>query len=710
MQEREKGSHKEGSGPEESTLVESIRSMPRIRPGRAFKVRVNLYARFPGLGSYMVARREASRIERSILGTEPPKRAAWLASMGRIATAVAVVLVLALGIFGSLTFAARNSRPGDALYSIKRFREDMELSLTWDRSKKVQKSLALAEARLSELDYLITRNKLDAREVKAVIRDYGERTRAVEDILREDIQLQGAQGVAAQLKVIRTTEKNIERRLAAAGPGASLVRAAGAQVTVRDVSGRQSLDGGKSSIKYRTDADGVVSFDVELSEPGRAKDLEAYIELDGRSEVLPVFSACLRPSNGTLSGTVTPVVPSVVLNRPEMFSLKLASSDASRLAGRSIRLKDASRTSNINGVDGEVTVVTDSAGVCSFTVTKKSLDRVSRISASVLGGSSPGLAGPQDLGEVLVVGGLKLPSDGARSSDVSVRAVGPEAGPQSIELNNGLVRVTVSAGRPGQVIESVTGVTNSGRAGPLNDTLRGEDTPADLIKTSGPRLAFAGNEAAGYEVSFEAHMGQAVVSKTYRVTLARGNPYATIDCRVEVSGEPVDTASGAIIADFFRLQIPTGGAVNVSGNDVSAAGDNSSMLSFQVGAPYAMVDSNGSIEILACPIDSETYPSAWVLGRDSLALRLPENAGRVGADSSVTLLLGITDRQGVKEFTARVMRGVGSSVPPESAGETDGQGFLVTTDPTSRELKKGTRKLTLTIFKEYEKVFEAPPD
>lgn len=699
MSDKEEQNRKGTPHDAEDTLaiVERIRSIPRIRPRAAFRLRMSLYSHLPALGNYLISRHEASMIERRILGPTAKGRSGWVASAGRIATAVAVILVLALGAFGTLTFAARNSNPGDALYSLKRFRENIEIAFTWDRSKKVEKSLVLAEARLSELDYLISRKKLDASSVAEVAGDYGARRRAVENILREDNGLRDARGVANQLKIIRTTEKNIEKRLAAAGAQAALAPAEGALVTLKDVRGGVSLNG-RSSLETTAGADGQVSFTANLG--GReARDLEAHIELDGRSEVLPVFPAAAVTSSGPLSASVSPTPAAVFLDRPEMFTLTLSSSDGSSVSGRSVNLHDSTDTSYINGVAGEVSLVTDSEGRCSFSVSKRSLERVSRVSAAVVNGT------PQELGEVLVLGGLKAPGAGADKNGVTERSSGPANGPQVIELDNGLVRVTTTnTSRPGIVIESVNGVGSTGKAGPLYEPMLSQAAPAGA-KTVGPRLMFAGAESAGYEVSFEVPVGRGTVRKTYRVVLARGNPYATVSCRVEVNGNPGEAAGGSPTADVSKLEISSGCEIGIGGEAVSLPGQGSTLVSFKVGAPFTVLDSSSGQVIFACPLDSGIYPSAWVVDGNGIAFRLPESATRDGADETLTAIIGVTDRDGIVALQNTAVRGEGEVTTAVATEQTAGEGFLITSSPSLSEVLKGKRRIEFDIFKRYEKVF-----
>lgn len=683
------------------TTAERIRSLPRIRPTRSFKIRMTLYSLIPALGSYMVKKHEASEIERRILGTETRRRPQWAVSAVRVTAAVVVVLILAFGVFGVLTFAARNSKPGDALYSVKLFREDLELAFTWDNAKKAEKSLALAEARLSELEYLIAMNKLDADRVEAVASDYSDRTRVVEDLLRQDKALPGAQNVASQLKLIKLSEKNIERRLAAVGPQAAFAPAEGARVTVYDASGNPVFGDGKSMVKAKAGDRGQVDFVADVDGPQGARNLGALIELDGRSEILPLFGAGAPQSAGTLSAAVLPSPPALTLEQPELFTITLTSSTGGGISDRVLQLKDTTGTSTINGVNGNAEVVTDREGKCPFTVTKKSLDHVSRISATTVDASR------QDLGEILVLGGLEtVGPPGSAAGTVNVKSYGPASGPQSIELDNGLIRVAVDSDSPGAVIERITRVATGTSAGPLSDPLLGGETPADGVKTSGPRLAFAGQQSAGYEVTFEFPCGRSAVRKTYMVTLAKGNEYATVKCRVAVSGAPGEGVDTSPILNICGLAVPTGTEAEISGRKVTAATSTSpTTLNFDVGSTCAVMALNGSQVLLACPIDSDFCPDSWTVAKNSVGLRLPAASGGAGADSTVTAMIGVTDQAGLPVLEARTVHGVGESSQEQGAAQST-EGFLITTNPAAGELVKGRQRIRVGVYKQYDSLFE----
>ncbi len=678
------------------TIVERMRSLPRIKPTRMFRARMLFFSLFPALGVYFANKHEASIIERSILGTDVRKPRGWVVSAGRIAVGVALVLILAFGAFGTLVFAARNSKPGDALYSVKRFGEGLELAFTWNDTQKAEKSLSLAQARLSELDYLISKKKLDAGEVRSVVNDYSDKTKAVEDLLSQGGAGSDSQELASQLKVIKTNEKNIEKRLAAAGPQATLAAATGAQVTVKDSSGSPTISG-RSELKTRAGNNGQVSFIADLSDTRTTGNLEVLVEQDGRSEILPLYPAEARPNTGPITARVTPAAAALAVGQPQLFTLTLFASDGSRTAGRQLRLIDNTGTSSINGAPGEVSLVTDSTGTCTFTLNKESLDHVSRITARLSDSTF------EDLGEVLTVGGLLTQGAGRDTTAVRATSIGAASGSQNIELDNGIIKITANGNTTGEVIEGMTGVALAGSTGPVYDPVV-STVQQSLVLSSGPRLTFASPDAAGYEVSFEFPVGNATVRKTYVVALARGNRYATVRCTVEVGGSSGNADTSSILG-VFNLQAPAGAGVEVSGKKVSLPGsDNPALLDFQAGAPSAVLSSSGFKVVLACPIDAETYPQSWVLGNGYVGLRLPASAGQAGAETSVTALVGISDQQGLAELEAQALRGVGEVTPAQTTA-LPSNGFLVTTNPPVDKLTSGTQRVKLGIFKQYERVF-----
>ena len=702
MTDTEREGHKEISGPEGMPeIIERISALPRIKPGRAFRARMAIYCYLPSLACRLIEGRRASYSALRGPDGEADRRPAHAVSPARVATAVALVLLLSFGVFGALVLAAKHSQPGNPLYSIKRFRENLELVFTWDKAKKAQKNLALAQTRLSELDYLIANKKLDPASLTTVAGDYTAKRVAVEDMLRQDSAMPDAQDVASQLRVVDTTAENIEKRLASAGAFAALSPASGAQVTVRDTSGRPTLDAGKNSVRAKPGASGQVSVSANIDGAEGARNLEAFVELNGRSEVLPLFPASFESTHGTVSATVSPRTSAIEIGRPQLFTLTLRASDGAGVGGREVRLVDKTGTSTINGVSGEVILTTAYDGSCTFSLTKNSLDHVSRITATMINGTA------YDLGDVLTVGGLKTVAGNGRPSGVNVKNIGPAAGPQNIELDNGLIRVTAGGGRRGYIIDSITGVAEPGQAGPLYDPLAIDNSgnEADNTEVTGPRLAFANAGAAGYVVDLEAPNG---LRKSYQVALAKGQAYVTVTCRIESNqekGRVLNNQESSI--EVSRLEISQGSELNVSGNKVPPnTSGNPLELIFQVGRPYTVVESGGCRSIMTFPINSETYPDGWSLGRSYIApvVRSLFAGSRSGAN--FTFILGTGDSKLINYLKTQSLRGI-EGTPREEAQQvaSDGaDGFAIKSSPSIDVLRNGKQTLELSIYKRYERV------
>ena len=677
-----------------------MRLIPRVRPRPFFRIRVLLYTHLPSLGAHLATKNEASIIERRVLGTQAAVRPPALRlSFARVLATVAVIAVIAFGSFGALSLAARNSMPGDILYSVKRAREDLELALTMDKSKRLKKNLTLAEARLAELDQLLSGSPVEARNIELAVQDYRERTTAVEDVLSKNGQLEEARGFAEDLRALRNAEMSIEKRLTAASAHAVLAPASGARVTFVDIDGRLSVNE-RNMFKTTVASDGVTSFKGANLEGGGADRIEVTIELDGRCEVMPLlrndYSA--KPG-GPLSCSITPGVSSLLLNEPQRFTLSLSTCDGRSTAGRKVRLSDVSRTSLINGEAAGVTLLTDSEGRCEFAVTKHSLARVSRISAKVLDGL------PQDLGEVIVLGGLKVAQVDSVNSGVITRVSGPSSGPQNIEFDNGVIRLsTGTSTKPGTVISSLSDTGSGESVGPLFDPLAsGCHLPSD-VTTEGPKLVFSGADAAGYEVSFNVPVGETVVRKTYLVSLKRGNSFATVECTVQIDGNEIEPLDERPLSDVMELALPQECKAFVADRPVAFSGANATLLNFDVSAPYVVLKRNTHEAIMACSLSSAAYPIAWVFEDGGLALRLGPDSLSGGFNEKVTAFIGVSDEAGIGELKDTAFWGIGGVSEPSGNGSDSTDGFAIEVSPALEQVSRNEQEVSIRVYKLYEKL------
>jgi hypothetical protein len=81
-------------------------------------------------------------------------------SMVSVLATIAIVLGLVFGGAGATVYAAQDSQPGEALYNVKTFSEDVRLELTTDPQAKFQLALALANQRALEIGTLIQEGEL----------------------------------------------------------------------------------------------------------------------------------------------------------------------------------------------------------------------------------------------------------------------------------------------------------------------------------------------------------------------------------------------------------------------------------------------------------------------------------------------------------------------------------------------------------------------
>ncbi|MCG2795957.1 MAG: DUF5667 domain-containing protein [Actinomycetia bacterium] len=664
-------------------IVREIRSIPRHSPRPVFRFKVFVFALFPGLtSSFATGRAEGEKPRRRTVPT--PLRAAACS---------ALVLAVAMLIFGGLSLAARNSKPGDDLYFVKRAWESVDLAFTWDRAAKARKYLDLADTRLSELDRLIQAGQLTPDRIDAAGHDYVSKTRAVTEMLAEDGTLAQAPAIAARLGVLKTTGKNIERRLAASEPQMVLARAGGARVRVSDSAKRPTGGPGKTSFEGRADRNGNISFEFNAADGSAARALDVTVEQDGRTQVAPLYPMSeFKASSGRITARVEPAAPILVIDQPRSFTMTVSGTSTPAVE---VGLRDSTGTSTINGTTGEAVLETDQAGRCSFTLTKTSPAQSSRIMLRVYDG------GAIDMGEVMTIGGIKAPQGG--SAGVSAKITGPRENPQSIELSNGLLTVRVVRGEPGRVVSGVSRAGAPGSAGPLIDPLA-EGEPAAL----GPRLTFANGEAAAYEVGFDAASGGQKVRMLYLVVLERGNTYASVRCTEEASegGAP---ARGAPSGETLRLSTPEGSRLEVSGKRFANTGLESPVLfSFDFGDPIVTCrTADGATAVVACPIDSGRYPCSWVVGNGYVGVEsFVSNQYRL-SDSGLTVMVGLTDSAGASELLEKARDGIGIGDPAAARAdqaELTSDGFLLKTEPACVGLKAGAQRIRLTVYKQYEKI------
>jgi len=680
---------------EDNDIIEQLKALPRYGPRAVFRMKVFASTLVPSLGTALAGSRTT--------GLGWGARPAWTRP-GRMVAAAGMALLLAFIVFSSLMLASGSSLPGEALYGLKRAREQIGLALTWSQQGKAEQNLSLAAARLSELDNLIQKGVTDSDRIKQLASDYTRETAAVAQALKQNPGSGESQVLAKRLQALQTQKANMVSRLAAASPAGVYAESEGAAVKVKDATGAGPL-GPTGQVSGVTNSEGEYSFGVNASNPDRLSGLDAFIEQDGRKEVVPVFESV--KAKGPYAVQVDPPARVLELDKPTMFTMKITRGDGSPVAMKPIKLIDASLTSAVNGRKGEALLWTDASGACSFTVTKTSRDASSRFDLQVEE------AGWTDAGEVLRLGGLEAPATAAASDGVAVTSIGGNTNPQRLELDNGLVKVVAEHNTAGEIISSLVRSTGSTAAGPLSDTLPVEaHALSEHVTAGGPTLIFATDKAAGYETRLEMQVAGGSVVKTYQVVVASGNPYASISCKVVVTGSAVQLArANPGLLKTFLLSTPAGASIEVGGKKVSppAATEQNLLLSFEIGNPYIAYSTNSDVVFIACPIDSETYPQAWSLSSGTLSPSPRDTSALAENGYNSMIIFGMAERADLDSVVSKARAGIGdpARVASSPGDAQSSNGFALVVRPGLEELQKGSHQVTLKVFKQYQKVLQA---
>ncbi|MBN2169345.1 MAG: hypothetical protein JW738_08880 [Actinobacteria bacterium] len=694
--DRDNGKDIDITEPEELlVIVKKIKAVPKIKPSRSFRMRMAFYSLFPGLSLLNSAGAVKPKKTESSGGRLPNVHR--LPAL-RYTTAAAFMLLIALLVFSGLTFAARNSNPGDSLYSLKRVREGLELAFTFDQSEKMEKTLSFAERRLDELDFMLENDRLDSDGIKAVIEDYRSKTSTVAGALQAG-KLAGAGNIESQYSALITAENNIEKRLAAAGPVGTLKPAGEAVVTVKDTQGGLHFENGAGSIPGVTDSKGRFSFSAVVDDPEKVSNMDVLIEADGKTAVVPAFTPVRSVKCGQFEAGIDPTPGTLELGQSEAFTLTLAR-EGRAAHDTMLRLSDSSGTSSINSRGSTVSLKTDESGAVSFEVTKTSVEQVSRISLDILDN------GWNPMGEILAIGGVDASGAGNKTSG-TVKAQNTKSpdGSENIVLENGLLRVSVNGGS-GDVI---TAISRNGETscGPVSDPClsAGNGTAVSGCKVKGPVLTFAKPDSASYEITYEISKENCTLTKKYSVTLNKNREFATVDCVVQTDGTAGDLREQA--SDLYRLEFGRNSQVSISGKEIKAPGDeNPTIVDFKLSEPYSTVESTGGVSFISCTAGSPGCPDTWVLGNNFLNMRLDPACFRNGSAVKVSALVSAAGPEDTRKLEQESKKNGGLAIDMMQVIGGSGNGFVVRTRPECADIRKGRQNFTITVYKEYEKLFD----
>jgi hypothetical protein len=159
--------------------------------------------------------------------------------------------------------------------------------------------------------------------------------------------------------------------------------------------------------------------------------------------------------------------------------------------------------------------------------------------------------------------------------------------------------------------------------------------------------------------------------------------------------------------EVSRLETGTAAELELSGREVRpVTSDDPIQQSFQVGKPYAVVESGGCPSILACPINSKTYPDRWTLGRSYIAPTVRSASGGSPLSSDFTFVLGTGDSHVIDSLKKQSLRGIEVSLGEEGR-QSEADGFAVEASPSLDALRQGRQAVSVFVYKRYKKVLDA---
>lgn len=674
---------KDTSKPDEyQDIVKGLRSIPAIKPRLSFRLKVAWRSRVTGVPGVR-QRSTASREERT-----------WLPQLPRVA-AVALLTVCVAGIllFG-LTLLARGSHPGDTLYVFKVARERISMVFTGDPVTKARMNLDLAQERLKELDYFVSKKKIDPDRIKYIAGQYNENKVQVQKVIAQKGAAPDGNMLASELQNLETQKASIlDRMSVAVSPARILAPAAGARVSVRDAPGSRLLGGGLSNISGLADESGRFEFDYALSDKNKVPELDTTVELDGYKTTAPVFAPVEQPIvKGQLEAVVEPRINVIALGESEPFALRLNRKGGENTGGMRLVLEDRSGTSLINGQSGKVDLAPGNDGSCSFTVTKASCG-VSRISLLVFDGT------PVEMGDVLVLGTTEKVAGGSAQRGGVTARVTPSVGGNRVELDNDRVQVVADSNIPYAIVKSLNVSGNKSiDTGSLEDMLAVPGAPGvnGPVETKGPSLTYSDGDSAAYEVDVSAKLGELTVHRVYEVSLAEGTDFASISCKASYESSSPQPSKNPSPRPVPGIRLRRGSDMKIGGVPAGSLVESGQRetISFDSMRPFVTYKSGGKGIVLCYPTKG---PDSWEVDNDFVYTSYGEGTILPGIMSETTSFLGFSDEVDVPPMIDKALETqVGESLQD--------WGFEIECTPALRDLRQGRQKLTLTIRKRYEKL------
>ena len=678
-----------GNTDEYDDIVKGLRSIPAVKPRFAFRLAVAWRSRMSGATGV----RQPSTAYR--------ETRTWRSQLPRAAAIAFLTICVGVILFFGLTLLARGSHPGDTLYVFKIARERISMVFTGDPVTKAKKNLDNAQERLKELDYFVSKNKIDPDRIKYIAGQYNENKIQVQKVIEQKGAASDGNILASELQNLETQKASIlDRMVVSASPYGILAPAAGARVSVHEASGSRSFSGGLSNITGLADASGRYEFDYAPSYINKVPELDATVELDGYKTIAPVFAPVEQTIvKGQLEAVVEPRINVIALGQSESFTLRLNRKSGGNTVGESLVLEDRSGTSLINGQSGKVELVPGNDDSFSFTVTKTSRG-VSRISLSVIDGT------PVDMGDILVLGSTERVTDGNVLQGDVTSMVTPRVGGNRIELDNGRVQVVADSDTPYAVIKSLNeSVNKSIDTGSLEDMLAVPGVPGvnSPIETKGPSLTYSNGDSAAYEVDVSAKMGELTINRVYEVSLTKGTDFVWISCRTSYESSspqpPMNFSPGPVPGIRLRRGSDTkiGG---VPAGTLIKDGQRATIV-FNSTHPFVTYKSGGKGIVLCYP---KNGPDSWDVDNDFVYTSYGEGTVLPGVMSETTSFLGFSNEVAVPSMIDKALETRVGILDIQARTSSRDWGFEIECTPALKDLGQGQQRLLLTIRKRYEKL------
>jgi len=143
-----------------------IREPPDVKPSSAFKVKARVWLMDQIHGRRAITKWPWSRYDSQV------KPIPYIKRFSMSMASVILVIVLALSALGAGTvYAAQDSLPGDALYSVKLATEQAGMMLVRDDAARAERALSFAERRMGEMEALAEKGR--PQDLDLAVEKYG---------------------------------------------------------------------------------------------------------------------------------------------------------------------------------------------------------------------------------------------------------------------------------------------------------------------------------------------------------------------------------------------------------------------------------------------------------------------------------------------------------------------------------------------------------